>query len=118
MIGTFGDLRDLTQAPGWMSWSFIKMERSGMREGLGRKLRSSSLNLLVWRYLEPWGEGGENFVDTGRCGCGTQGAGSGFHFCVLGFPSTEMGEIDGGLANSHLLILPPKTLVHGVRALK
>lgn len=52
--GMFDDPRDLTQAPGWMLWPFIKMaERSGMRRGLGRKIRSSKLDRSVWRYFEP-----------------------------------------------------------------
>lgn len=53
MVGRFGDPRHLTQAPGWMSWAFIKPGGSGMRKGLGRKIRSSSLDMLVWRYFEP-----------------------------------------------------------------
>lgn len=38
MIGMFGEPQVLTQAPGWMSWSLIKTEGSGMRKGLGRKI--------------------------------------------------------------------------------
>lgn len=53
MIGMFGEPRVLTQAPGWMSWSLIKSEGSGIRKGLGRKIQSPSWDMLVWRYFEP-----------------------------------------------------------------
>lgn len=49
----FDDPWNLTQAPGWMSWPLIKMKRSGIRKGLGRKIMSSNLDMSVPRHFEP-----------------------------------------------------------------